>query len=60
MSKPWLGFLAAGLLFLAGLLEFAAQQPILGTFLVIMSFISFGVRIYINKKIRERNKNSGL
>jgi hypothetical protein len=60
MSKPWVGFLAAGLLFLSGVLEYAGGHPKLGIFLMILSFVSLGLRIYINKKAVDRNKNSGL
>jgi len=55
MSKPWVGFLAVGFLFLAGVFEFIGGQPKLGVFLMVLSFVSLGLRIYFNKKLKESN-----
>lgn len=52
MSKPWVGFLAVGLLFLAGVLQLAGGYPKLGIFLMVFSLISLGLRIYLNKQIK--------
>ncbi len=58
MSRAWVGYLAVGFLFLSGVLEFFGGYPKLGVFLVILSFVSLFLRMYLNKKIREHNKNN--
>jgi hypothetical protein len=55
MSKPWIGYIAVGFLFLSGILEFVGGFPKLGVFLMVLSIISLILRIYFNKKLRERN-----
>lgn len=54
MAKPWIGYLAVAFLFLAGVLEFIGGHPRLGILLVVLSFISLGLRIYFNRKIRDQ------
>jgi hypothetical protein len=51
MSKPWVGFLAAVLLFLGGLFELIGENPKLGIFLMVMSVVSFFLRLYFIRKI---------
>jgi len=58
MSKPLVGFLAVGFLFLAGVFEFIGGQPKLGIFLMILSLVSLGLRIYFNKKLKENNRDT--
>lgn len=53
MSKPWIGYLAVGFLFLAGIFEFAGGYPKLGIFLMVLSIISLILRIYFNKKMKD-------
>ena len=60
MSKPWLGYLAVGLLFISGVLELFGGHPNLGIFLMILSVVSLILRIYANKKLNGRDKNSGI
>ena len=50
MTKPWIGYLASGLILLAGILELLAGKPWLGIFLLSMAVISFILRIYFLKK----------
>jgi len=58
MSKAWVGYLAVGFLFLSGIFEWAGGYPKLGVFLMVLSFVSLGLRMYLNKKIKDENKNS--
>lgn len=51
MNKPWLGYLAAGLLFVSGILEWIGGQMKLGIFLMVLSLVSFWLRIYFIKKL---------
>lgn len=51
MSKPWVGYIAVGFLFLAGIFEWLGGYPKLGVFLMIMSVVSFVIRLYFIKKI---------
>ena len=60
MSKPWVGFLAAALLFLGGIFEWLGGSPKLGIFLMVMSLVSFFIRTYFIKKIDGGDKNNGL
>jgi hypothetical protein len=53
MNKPWIGYLAVGFLFLAGIFEFAGGYPKLGVFLMVLSIISLVLRIYFNKKMKD-------
>jgi len=53
MSKPWVGFLAASLMFIAGILEVIGGETALGIFLMVMSLISFFVRAYFVKKLKK-------
>jgi hypothetical protein len=46
-----------GFLTLAGVFEWAGGYPRLGIFLIVLSFVSLGIRIYINKKLGDRNNN---
>jgi hypothetical protein len=57
MSMPWVGYIAVGFLTLAGVFEWAGGYPNLGIFLIVLSFVSLGIRIYINKKLGDRNNN---
>lgn len=57
MSKPWIGYLAVGFLFLAGIFEWAGGYPKLGLFLMVLSIISLFLRIYLNKKLKDQDKN---
>jgi|GEM_PF-2444537 len=52
MSKPWVGFLAVGLLFLSGIFEWLGGYPKLGVLLMVLSIVSLILRIYFNKKLR--------
>ncbi|NBQ46925.1 MAG: hypothetical protein EBU33_00500 [Sphingobacteriia bacterium] len=52
MSKPWVGILAASLMFIAGILEVIGRETALGIFLMLMSVISFFVRAHFIKKLR--------
>ncbi|MDI1353306.1 MAG: hypothetical protein PSX36_00215 [bacterium] len=56
MSKPWVGFVAVGFLFLAGVFEWIAGNPILAVFLAVMSIVSLVLRIYIIKKLKEHGE----
>ena len=53
MSKPWIGYLAVGFLFLSGVLEWIGGYPKLGIFLMILSVVSLILRIYFNKRIKK-------
>lgn len=57
MSKPWVGILAASLMFIAGILEVIGRETALGIFLMLMSVISFFVRAHFIKKLRGSSKN---
>jgi hypothetical protein len=57
MSKPWVGYLAVGFLCLAGIFEWAGGYPGLGIFLIALSVVSLFIRMYINKKLREKNND---
>ena len=59
MNKPWVGYLAVGLLFLSGIFELIGGFPKLGIFLLVLSLVSLFLRIYINKKLGGgKNNNS--
>jgi len=57
MAKPWVGYLAVGFLFLSGVLEFIGGHPNLGIFLMALSLVSLGLRIYFNKKLSDQKKD---
>jgi hypothetical protein len=57
MSKPWIGYIAVGFLFVAGLFEFAGGNTNVGILFIVLSFISLALRIYFNKKLKESNKD---
>lgn len=58
MNKAWVGYVAVGFLFLSGIFEWAGGYPKLGVFLMVLSVLSLGLRMYLNKKIKDENKNS--
>lgn len=58
MNKPWIGYLAVGFLFLAGVFEWAGGSPKLGIFFIALSVVSLFIRIYFNKKLRERDHDN--
>ena len=60
MSKPWVGYLAVGLLFSSGVLEIFGGHPNLGIFLMLLSVVSLILRIYANKKLGGKNNNNGI
>ncbi|MBL7930912.1 MAG: hypothetical protein JNL60_03365 [Bacteroidia bacterium] len=61
MSKPWVGYIAVGFLFLAGVLECIGGSYKLGIFFMVLSIISLCLRIYFNKKLKdEQRRNKGL
>ncbi len=53
MSKPWIGYLAVGFLFLSGILEWIGGYPKLGIFLMTLSIVSLILRIYFNRRIKK-------
>lgn len=58
MHKAWVGYIAVGFLFLSGIFEWAGGYPKLGVFLMLLSVLSFFLRMYLNKKIKEdKDKN---
>jgi hypothetical protein len=57
MKKNWLGYVASGLIFLSGILEWAGGYMKLGIFLIVISIVSFFIRIYMIKKINGKNNN---
>lgn len=52
MNKPWIGYLASGLLLVSGILEWMGGYPKLGIFLIALSVASFWLRMYFIKKLR--------
>jgi uncharacterized membrane protein len=54
MSKPWIGYVAVSFLFIAGVLEWIDGHKWLGVLFMVLSIISFCLRIYFNKKLKER------
>jgi hypothetical protein len=54
MNKPWVGYLASAFLFLAGVFEYAGGRVKLGIFLMVLSVASLLLRIYINKKQKQK------
>jgi hypothetical protein len=57
MSKPWIGFLASAFLCLAGIFEWLGGSPGLGVFLIVLSVLSFILRLYFIKKMRGKDKD---
>lgn len=57
MSKPWVGYIAVALLFLSGIFEWLGGYPKLGIFIMVMSIVSFFIRIYFIKKIDDTGKD---
>jgi hypothetical protein len=55
MSKPWLGYLSAFLLLLAGILQIAGGSPKTGALFIVISAISVILKLYIQKKSRSDN-----
>jgi len=60
MNKAWVGYLAVGFLFLSGVFEALGGYPKLGIFLMVLSIVSLILRVYLNKKLRGKDKNNGL
>ena len=58
MKKPWIGYVAAGLLFVSGILEWIGGYKKLGIFLMVLSLISFWLRVYFIKKLGGGDKNN--
>lgn len=58
MSKAWVGYVAVGFLFLSGIFEWAGGYPNLGLFLMVLSVVSLVLRMYLNKKIKNQDKES--
>lgn len=54
MNKPWVGYLAVAFLLLAGVFEWLGGHPKLGIFLIVLSIVSFILRIYINQQQRKK------
>ena len=52
MNKPWIGYVASGLILVAGVLELFAGKIALGVFLMVMAVISLLLRIYFLKKLK--------
>jgi hypothetical protein len=56
MNKPWIGYVASGLILVAGVLELLAGKITLGVFLMVMAVISLLLRIYFLKKLKGGEK----
>jgi hypothetical protein len=58
MNKAWVGYIAVGFLFLSGVFEWLGGYPKLGIFLMVLSVVSFAIRIYLNKKLGGKDKHN--
>lgn len=58
MSKPWVGYVAVLLMFIAGIFEWLGGYPGIGILLIVLSVISLFIRIYINKRQGGNNTHS--
>jgi hypothetical protein len=50
MNKPWLGYVSAGLLLLAGIFMIVGQKPGIGGLFILLSIVSVILNIMMNKK----------
>jgi len=57
MNKPWIGWVAAGLMLLGGVFELIGGNTFLGVFLMVMGIVSFILRTYFIKKLKDDQNN---
>jgi hypothetical protein len=57
MSKPWLGYLSAFFLLLAGVFQYAGGNPKTGIFFIVLSVVNLIIRLYIQKNAGDNSKN---
>jgi hypothetical protein len=55
MSKPWVGYLGSFFVLLAGIFQIAAEKPILGSILIVLSIAGAVIKYYIMRK-QDTNK----
>jgi hypothetical protein len=47
MSKPWVGYLGSFFVLLAGVFQIAAEKPILGSILIVLSIAGAIIKFYM-------------
>jgi len=50
MGKAWLGYLSSTIMLLAGILMIAGEEIIIGCILIVLSIVSFVLKVYMNKR----------
>ena len=50
MKKPWLGYLSAFLLLLAGILQYAGGNPKIGILFMVLSVVSVFLQVGISRR----------
>jgi hypothetical protein len=50
MGKAWLGYLSSTMMLLAGILMIAGEEIIIGCILIVLSIVSFVLKVYMNKR----------
>jgi hypothetical protein len=53
MSKPWVGYLSAAFLLLAGVFQIAGGNPKIGAFFIVLSVVSVILRLYMQRKKKD-------
>jgi hypothetical protein len=53
MGKAWLGYLSSTMMLLAGILMIAGEEIIIGCILIVLSIVSFVLKVYMNKRSRQ-------
>jgi len=49
MSKPWLGYVSAGLFLLAGIFQILGNKILIGVLFILLSIASVIINIVLNK-----------
>jgi hypothetical protein len=57
MNKPWIGYLSAGFLLLAGVFQVAGGNPKIGILFILLAIASVIINIYIGKQRGGNNHN---
>jgi hypothetical protein len=53
MGKAWLGYLSSTMMLFAGILMIAGEEIIIGCILIVLSIVSFVLKVYMNKRSRQ-------
>lgn len=50
MNKPWVGYISAGLLLMAGILMIAGQKPVIGCLFILLAIASVFLNVMMYRK----------